>query len=69
MIKNYGFSQNLTYKYRNFIQEELEKKKDNTDSDNLIEEKNIKAKQVYIFNNINLNIEHLYQMIKIIMNH
>lgn len=44
MIKNYGFSQNLTYKFRNFIQEELEKKKDNNDSDNLIEEKNIKAK-------------------------
>ena len=44
MIMNYGFSQNLTYKFRNFIQEELEKKKDNNDSDNLIEEKNIKAK-------------------------
>ena len=44
MIRNYGFSQNLTYKFRNFIQEELDKKKDNNDSDNLIEENNFKAK-------------------------
>ena len=44
MINNYGFLQNLTYKFRNFIQEELDKKKDNNDSDTLIEEKNIKAK-------------------------
>ncbi len=73
MIKNYGFSQNLTYKFHNYIQEENEKKKDNNDSDNLIEEKNIKEKQVYIFNNINLKIVHLYQkfqlMIKTIMCH
>ena len=44
MIKNYGFSQNLTYKFRNFIQEEIEKKKDNNDSDTLIEDRNIKEK-------------------------
>ena len=44
MIRNYGFSQKLPYKFRNFIQEELDKKKDNNDSDTLIEEKNIKAK-------------------------
>ena len=44
MIKNYGFSQNLTYKFRNYIQEELDKNKDNNDSDNLIEENNFKAK-------------------------
>ena len=44
MIKNYGFSQNLTYKFRNFIQEEIEKKKDNNDSDSLIEDRNIKEK-------------------------
>ena len=44
MIKNYGVSQNLTYKFRNFVQEEIDKKKDINDSDTLIEEKNIKAK-------------------------
>ena len=44
MIKNLGFSQNLTYKFRNFIQEEIEKKKDNNDSDTLIEDRNIKEK-------------------------
>lgn len=44
MIKNYGFSQNLTYKFRNFIQEEIEKKKDNNDSDTLIEERNLNEK-------------------------
>ena len=44
MIKNFGFSQNLTYKFRNFIQEEIEKKKDNNDSDTLIEDRNIKEK-------------------------
>jgi hypothetical protein len=44
MIKNFGFSQNLTYKFRNFVQEEIEKKKDINDSDTLIEDRNIKAK-------------------------
>lgn len=44
MLKNYGVSNNLSYKYRNLLQEEIEKKKDNTDSDNLIDENNIKSK-------------------------
>jgi hypothetical protein len=44
MIRNYGVCQNLTYKFRNMAQEELEKKKDINDSDSLIEEKNIKEK-------------------------
>ena len=44
MLKNYGVSNNLSYKYRNFVQEEIEKKKDNNDSDNLIDENNIKLK-------------------------
>ena len=44
MYKNYGVSKDLSYKYRNLVQEEIEKKKDNTDSDNLIEENNIKTK-------------------------
>lgn len=44
MIKNFGFSQNLTYKFLNFVQEEIEKKKDINDSDTLIEDRNIKAK-------------------------
>ena len=44
MNKSYGASQNLTYKFRNFIQEELEKKKENNDSDALIDDKNIKEK-------------------------
>ena len=44
MLKNYGVSNNLTYRYRNFLQEEVEKKKDNNDFDILIEENNIKLK-------------------------
>lgn len=44
MLRNYGICQNLTYKFRNMLQEELEKKKDINDSDSLIEEKNIKEK-------------------------
>ncbi len=44
MHKNYGDSNNLTYRYRNFLQEEVEKKKDNNDFDILIEENNIKLK-------------------------
>jgi hypothetical protein len=41
MIKNYGASKDLSYLYRNLVQEESEKKKGNNDSDNLID---IKAK-------------------------
>ena len=41
MIKNYGVSKDLSYLYRNLVQEESEKKKENNDSDNLID---IKAK-------------------------
>ena len=44
MHKNYGVSNNITYRYRNFLQEEVEKKKDNNDFDFLIEENNIKLK-------------------------
>jgi len=44
MQKNYGVSNNLSYKFRNFVQEEIEKKKENNDSDNLIDENNIKLK-------------------------
>jgi hypothetical protein len=45
MKKNYyGIVNNLTYKYRNLLHEEMEKKKENTDSDILIEEKNNKEK-------------------------
>ena len=44
MFKNYGVSNNLSYKFRNLVQEEIEKKKENTDSDNLIDENNIKSK-------------------------
>ena len=44
MIKTYGFSQNLTYKFHNIIQEDLDKKKDNSDSDTLIDDKNNKEK-------------------------
>ena len=45
MKKNcYGIINNLSYKYRNFVQEEAEKKKEITDSDILIEEKNNKEK-------------------------
>ena len=43
-MKNYGISKNLTYKYRYLVQEEIEKKKESSDSDILIDEKNIKAK-------------------------
>jgi hypothetical protein len=41
MIKNYGAAKDLSYLYRNLVQEESEKKKGNNDSDNLID---IKAK-------------------------
>lgn len=44
MIKKYGASRDLTYQFHNLLQEELEKKKENTDSDNLIEENNVKVK-------------------------
>ena len=44
MHKNYGVSNNITYRYTNFLQEEVEKKKDNNDFDILIEENNIKLK-------------------------
>jgi len=44
MIKKYGALRDLTYQYHNLLQEEMEKKKDNTDSDNLIDEKNVKVK-------------------------
>jgi len=44
MIKKYGASRDLTYQYHNLCQEEMEKKKENTDSDNLIDEKNFKVK-------------------------
>ena len=44
MLKNYGVSNNLSYKYRNFLQEEIEKKKESNDFDILIEENNIKLK-------------------------
>ena len=44
MIKNYGVSKDLSYRSRNIVQEEFEKKKDNNDSDNLIDENNIKSK-------------------------
>jgi len=43
MIKNYGTSKDLSYLYRNLVQEESEKKKGNNDSDNLID---IKANQL-----------------------
>ena len=44
MLKNYGVFNNLSYKYRNFLQEEIEKKKESNDFDILIEENNIKLK-------------------------
>ena len=44
MLKKYGVSNNLYYKFINFLQEEIEKKKENNDSDNLIDENNIKLK-------------------------
>ena len=44
MIKNYGVSKDLSYKYRNLIQVEIDRKKENNDSDNLIDENNIKSK-------------------------
>jgi hypothetical protein len=44
MIKKYGASRDLTYQYHNIWQEEMEKKKENTDSDNLIDENNVKVK-------------------------
>jgi len=43
MIKKYGVIRNLNYKFHN-IQEKYEKIQDNSDSDNLIEENNIKSK-------------------------
>ena len=44
MIKKYGASRDLTYQYHNILQEEMEKKKESIDSDNLIDEKNVKVK-------------------------
>ena len=44
MYKSYGVTKDLSYKFRNLVQEEIEKKKENTDSDNLIDENNIKTK-------------------------
>jgi hypothetical protein len=44
MIKKYGATRDLTYQYHNIWHEEMEKKKENTDADNLIDEKNVKAK-------------------------
>ena len=44
MYKIYGVSKDLSYKFRNLVQEEIEKKKKNKDSDNLINKNNIKKK-------------------------
>jgi hypothetical protein len=40
MIKKYGASCDHTYKFRSLVTEENEKRKENNDSDKLIEENN-----------------------------
>ena len=44
MIKKYGASRDHTYKYHTLVIEENEKRKDNNDSDKLIEHNNVKSK-------------------------
>ncbi len=41
MIKTYGVSKDLSYRFNNLLSEELEKRKDENDSDKLISEDNI----------------------------
>ena len=44
MIKKYGASRDHTYKFHILVAEENEKRKDNNDSDKLIDDNNIKSK-------------------------
>jgi hypothetical protein len=41
MFKTYGASKDLSYKFHNLLTEEIEKRKDENDSDKLISENNI----------------------------
>ena len=41
MFKTYGASKDLSYKFHNLLTEEIEKRKDENDSDKLISEDNI----------------------------
>ena len=44
MIKKYGASYDHSYRFHCLVNEENEKRKENNDSDKLIEENNIKSK-------------------------
>ncbi len=44
MIKKYGASKDHTYKFHTLVVEENEKRKDNNDSDKLIDDNSIKPK-------------------------
>ena len=43
MIKTYGVSKDLSYHFNNLLSEELEKRKDENDSDKLISDNNINS--------------------------
>ena len=43
MIKTYGVSKDLSYHFHNLLSEELEKRKDENDSDKLISDNNINS--------------------------
>ena len=43
MIKTYGVSKDLSYRFNNLLSEELEKRKDENDSDKLISDNNINS--------------------------
>jgi len=43
MFKTYGVSKDLSYQFHNFLTEEIEKKKDENDSDKLISDNNINS--------------------------
>ena len=43
MFKTYGVSKDISYKFNNLLSEEIEKRKDENDSDKLISDNNINS--------------------------
>ena len=53
MFKTYGISKDLSYQFHNFLTEEIEKKKDENDSDKLISDNNINSSRNNSYENSN----------------
>ena len=56
MIKTYGVSKDLSYQYNNLISEEIEKRKDENDSEKLISNDNINSIRNNNYENSNKNL-------------